>query len=302
MTSARARAAYLAYRAGAELARVIPPPIGEPTTRGLARGLRRASPDRRRVVEATLRRVTAGALDGAALDRAVRTVFANYGRYWYELFRLPELGPAEVEGRFRIEGFEHVEAAAAAGRGVILALPHLGNYDWAGAWLALRGYPPVVVVEAVEPPELFEWFRETRSRLGMDVVALGPGAGAAVGRALEAGRVVCLLSDRDLSGTGVPVEFFGEPTTLPEGPALFALRRGAALLPVGCYLTPDGGHLTVVRPPVTVERVGRLRDDVARVTRSLAGELEELIRSDPEQWLLLQPNWPSDRDLIGAPR
>ena len=224
VTSARARAAFLAYRAGAELARVVPPPIGEPTTRGLARGLLRASSGRRRVVEATLRRVTGGGLEGVALDRAVRTVFANYGRYWYELFRLPDLTADEVRGRFRIEGFHHIEVAAAEGRGVILALPHLGNYDWAGAWLALRGYPPVVVVEALEPPELFEWFRSTRTRLGMDVVPLSPAAAAQVSRALTAGRIVCLLADRDLSGTGVEVVFFGEPTTLPEGPALLALR------------------------------------------------------------------------------
>jgi KDO2-lipid IV(A) lauroyltransferase len=259
-----------------------------------------ASAGRRRVVEATLRRVTGGRLQGAALDRAVRTVFANYGRYWYELFRLPDASPDDVRDGFRIEGFEHVEAAAAEGRGVILALAHLGNYDWAGAWLALQGYPPVVVVEPVEPPELFAWFRSTRGRLGMDVVPLGPTAGAEVGRALEAGRVVCLMSDRDLSGTGVGVEFFGEPTTLPEGPALFALRRGSALLPGGCYLTPDGGHLTVVRPPVPVARAGRLRDDVARVTQRLAHELEDLIRADPEQWLLLQPNWAADRELVEA--
>ena len=127
------------------------------------------------------------------------------------------------------------------GAGTIVALPHLGNYDYAGAWLATRGYPPVVVAEPVEPPELFNWFVATRRRLGMNVVALGPDAAGGVMRALRENRVVCLVCDRDLAGDGVAVEFFGECTTLPAGPATLALRTGAALLPVGTYLLPPVG-------------------------------------------------------------
>src|SRR5205085_7976812 len=114
--------------------------------------------------------------------------------------------------------------------------------------------------------------------------------------ALRANEVACLLCDRDLAGTGIPVEFFGERTTLPGGPAALALRTGAALLPAAVYFEGRHGHRGVVRPPVPVERTGRLRDAVARVSQALAGELECLIRDAPDQWHLFQPNWPSDRD------
>jgi KDO2-lipid IV(A) lauroyltransferase len=150
--------------------------------------------------------------------------------------------------------------------------------------------------EALDPPELFEWFVDLRQRLGMTVVPLGPSAAGAVMRALRNNEVVCLLCDRDLERTGVEVEFFGERTTLPAGPAMLGLRTGAPILPTGVYFTPRyNGHHAIVRPPVPAQRIAdSLRDDVSRVTQSLARELELLIRRHPEQWHLFQPNWPSD--------
>ena len=127
----------------------------------------------------------------------------------------------------------------------------------------------------------------------MTVVPVGSAATGAVARALRANEVVCLLCDRDIQGGGVEVEFFGERTSLPAGPATLALRTGAPVLPCAVYF--DGAsHHGVVRPPLAVEREGRLREDVRRITQDLAHELEGLIRRAPEQWHLLQPNWPSD--------
>jgi lauroyl/myristoyl acyltransferase len=125
-------------------------------------------------------------------------------------------------------------------------------------------------------------------------VALGPEAGTAVLRRLHQGGIVGLLCDRDILGTGVEVAFFGEITTMPSGPATLALRTGAAILPTAVYFQAGRCHHGVVRPPVPVERTGRFRDDVARITQLLAQEFEVLIRPAPEQWHLLQPNWPSD--------
>jgi KDO2-lipid IV(A) lauroyltransferase len=226
--------------------------------------------------------------------------FDSYGRYWLELFRLPKDARGPLAARIHVDGFEHVEAGLAAGNGVILALPHVGGWDYAGAWLAQQGHPPTVVVEPVEPPELFEWFADARRALGMTVVQLGPDAGRVVLGALRRNQVVCLLSDRDLTGDGVEVEFFGERTRLPGGPATLALRTGAPLLPVAVYFRGRGGHHGVVQPPVPTDRQGRLRDDVARVTQELARRFEELIGAAPDQWHLLQPNWPSDSDEPGA--
>jgi KDO2-lipid IV(A) lauroyltransferase len=149
----------------------------------------------------------------------------------------------------------------------------------------------------VEPPELFEWFVDLRRSLGMTIVPLGADAGTAVLKTLKDNGLVALVCDRDISGAGVEVEFFGERTTLPSGPATLALRTGAPLLPTAVYFRGRRGHLAVVRPPLEIERVGRFRDDVTRVTQALAGELEALIRHAPEQWHLMQPNWPSDHQV-----
>jgi lauroyl/myristoyl acyltransferase len=288
-----ARASYLAYRAGAELARVVPARVGKPAARVVGRGLALAMVSRRRQVERNLRRATAGELSGVALQKAVAETFDSYTRYWLELFRLPD----DARGGLEVDmvGREHFEAGFEAGRGVIAALPHVGGWDYGGAWFATQGYRPTVVVEPVEPPELFEWFASVRRDLGMTVVGLGPEAGRTLLRALRENQVVCLLCDRDLTGDGVEVEFFGETTTLPAGPATLALRTGAPLLPVAVYFRPRGGHHAVVQAPIPAQREGRLRDDVARVTQALAHHFEELIRAAPEQWHLMQPNWPSDR-------
>jgi KDO2-lipid IV(A) lauroyltransferase len=249
-------------------------------------------PSRRRQVERNLRRATAGELRGLALRKAVGATFDSYTRYWLELFRLPKEVGGELE--MEVSGKENIARAIEEGSGAILALPHVGGWEFAGAWLTTQGWPPTVVVEPIEPPELLEWFASTRRALGMTVVELGPESGTAVLRALRENRVVCLVCDRDLTGDGVEVEFFGEVTTLPGGPATLALRTGSPLLPAAVYFDPDGGHHAVVQQPVPTHREGRLRDDVARVTQTLAHRFEELIRAAPEQWHLMQPNWPSD--------
>jgi KDO2-lipid IV(A) lauroyltransferase len=236
------------------------------------------------------------------LRRAVRRNFASYGRYWVDSFRLPEMPIDEVDRGMTTIGLEHIKRAVASGTGPIVVLPHLGGWEWAGFWMALvQGFTVTVVVELVEPPALFDFFAEFREQLGMHIVPLGPEAAPAVLRAIREGHVLCLLSDRDIEGTGVEVEFFGERTTLPAGPATLALRTGAPLVPTACYFKASGGVFGHVRPPVPAERQAkRLRDDVTRITQDLAHELEGLIRRAPDQWHLQQPNWPSDYEALAA--
>jgi phosphatidylinositol dimannoside acyltransferase len=250
---------------------------------------------RTKQVTRNLRRVYGPQFTGAALRRSVAATFDSYGRYFYELFRLPGTPKAWIDAHTRVTGAEHIADAIAAGKGLVLALPHLGNWDFAGAWLAGQGYRVTVVAEPVDPPELFEWFVETRRRLGMRVIPLSPTAAAEVLRALRANEAVCLLCDRDLTGDGIEVEFLGERTTLPAGPAALALRAGAPLCPVGCYFRPEGNHEIRILDPIDTARTGSIRADVARVTQDLAYRFDDLIRSEPEHWHLMQPNWPSDR-------
>jgi phosphatidylinositol dimannoside acyltransferase len=208
---------------------------------------------------------------------------------------VPDLTAEQIQATFTIDGEHHLREALSQGKGVVLALPHLGGWEWAGRWVSDQGWKITVVVEPLQPPELYDWFVGFRESLGMNVVPLGPDAASVVGKALRENHVVCLLCDRDLQGNGVEVEFFGEKTTLPPGPAFLALRTGAALLPTAVYFTPErDGHAAIIRPPLPLPKSGSFRDDVAVLTQQLAGELEWLIRQAPEQWHLFQPNWPSD--------
>jgi phosphatidylinositol dimannoside acyltransferase len=282
------------YRLGSLAARMMPGPMAAGAAASIGFGASFASPAKRKMVERHLQRVNPR-LTGSALRLAVQQAFDYYARYYVESFRLPTMTKDAVSRPFTIEGWQQVLDGLEVGNGVILALPHLGGWEWAGRWMTDQGFKMTVVVEALDPPELFEWFADLRKDLGMTVVPTGPKAGPAVLKALRANETVCLLCDRDLDRSGVEVEFFGEKTTLPAGPATLSIRTGAALLPVGCYFTSRyNGHHSVVRPPIPTIRRGGLREDVARVTQALARELEFLIRRAPEQWHLFQPNWPSD--------
>jgi lauroyl/myristoyl acyltransferase len=251
---------------------------------------------RHRLVAHHLRRIYGAALTDVELERRVSASFASYGRYWAESLRLPSLSLERVEAGLASDGFEHLFGALSRGQGVIVALPHLGGWEWAGTWMARRGYPVSVVVEGLDPPEVFDWFVEFRRSLGLEVIRVGPGAGAASLRALRANRVLCLLCDRVVGQTpGVKVELFGAPTSLPAGPVTLAYRIGAPLVAGAVYYAPGRpDHLAVIRPPLLLDRRGSLRDDVRRGTQALAVELEALIRRAPTQWHMMQPNWPGD--------
>ncbi|MDQ1435762.1 MAG: phosphatidylinositol dimannoside acyltransferase [Actinomycetota bacterium] len=288
----RGQLTTLTYRGAARVAQAVP----ERLLPGLGRVVGRVGgwPQRaNREMSARHQRRVTGRRDPAA----VHGVFHWYGRYWLEILRLPaDVRNGAVDPNFTIEGYEHVTEALAKGKGAILALPHLGGWEWAAAWMAKRGHHMLAVVEPLDPPELLEWFARQREAIGLEVVPIGADVSRTVLRALRDNRIVCLLSDRDLTGDGVEVEFFGERTTLPAGPATLALRTGASLLPVAVYFEDGRGHRGVVRPPISTARHGGLRDDIGRITQCLAHEFEALIRVAPEQWHLLQPNWPSDRE------
>jgi KDO2-lipid IV(A) lauroyltransferase len=283
-----------AYRAGALAARFTPALVANGLVSPLGVGAQFASPERRSVIERNLRRADPS-LRGLRMRRAVQESFDFYAKYYIESFRLPTMSARAVNASFVEEGYHQIVEARRQGTGVILALPHLGGWEWAGRWLVDQGHPVTVVVEKLDPPELFEWFVELRQKLGMTVVALGPDVAARIATALSENHVVCLLCDRDIQRNGPQVEFFGEKTTLPPGPALFGLRTEAPVLPTAVYFTDRfDGHLGAVGHPLPTERAGRLRDDVDRITQELAHRLEALIRRAPTQWHMFQPNWPSD--------
>lgn len=258
--------------------------------------------DRRTVVERNLERVTESSLSNDEKRIRVSETFAQYGRYYLDSFRLPSLSARKIDAGFTYTGYEHITGPLAEGTSPILVLPHLGGWEWAAFWLTkVKGHKVTAVVEELEPPELFEWFKSFRESLGMTVVPVGPQAGPAIMDALSAGHIVCLLADRLVGdASSVTVEFFGEPTKLPAGPATLALRTGSPLVPVAVYFDGDS-HFADCQPAIPAVREGTFRSDVTRVTQLMAYEFERFIRAAPEQWHVLQPGWPSDFRALGRP-
>ena len=230
-------------------------------------------------------------------SRHARRMFAAYGRYWAEAFWVRPRRHAEIEAATETEGLDHIRRALAEGRGMILAVPHVGNWEIAAPVGLRLGLRMVAVAEDLPNRWVRDWFVRLRNQLGIGIVLAT--RGSSVMRELEeviAGNgAVALLCDRNLRSKGVEVTFFGEATTLPAGPVTLALRTGAPLIPVGSFFLPGGGHRVVVRQPIAFPRDGGRRGALEEGTQRLAEALEELIRTAPDQWHLLQPNWPSDR-------
>ncbi len=290
------------FKAGSFLARTVPDGVATSVARagGFAAGL--MAGDAGTIVGRNLERVYGRPLSDIEKKRKIAETFEWYGRYYVESFRLPDVSVDELDRGFSYDGVASIEANCGPGKsGAILALPHLGTWEWAAFWLArVIKVKVTAIVEPLQPPELFEWFVGLRESLGMEIHPLGPDAGKQIIDALGRGHLVCLLCDRDLQGTGVPVEFFGEKTTLPGGPAMIALRTGVPLMPAAVPWRDHARH-GWCRPPLKIERTKgvRLRDDIQRVTQMIADEFELMIRETPEQWHLLNPNWPSDYEVLG---
>jgi KDO2-lipid IV(A) lauroyltransferase len=248
------------------------------------------------MVSDNLRRVLDAAVtDQDIIDQWARRSFRAYARYWVEGARLGRTSATEVEQRTFVDGLGYLAEGLAAGNGVIMALPHVGSWEYGGAFLATQGMPMTSVAERIEPPELFEFFVKQRAAMGLTIVPLDEFSGRSVIATLRRGGLVGLLSDRDVAGNGIEVEFFGEATTMPAGPATLALRTGARLVTGAVYSGPGPDHRAIVEPPLDTTRRGPLRQDVARLTQEIATRFEGLIRRAPEQWHVFQPLWLSDR-------
>lgn len=286
----RHRLFYLLFRGAMALFGILPEPVALALGR-IAGWLYRPFAGGRKVMALRHMRRVLG--KGAVAERAATEMFTNYGRYWAEVLWVRRRRLGAVRAQTIVEGGEHLQAAFDAGSGAIVALPHVGNWEVAGPVAGEHGFHLVAVAEELPNRHITSWFVRLRRDFGIEVVHPRRGVTRRLEEVLRAGGMVALLCDRDLNGRGVEVEFFGEKTTLPAGPLALARRTGAAVLPVGSFFSPGRGHRLVVRPPISV--VGP--DPEHQGIKKLADALEELVRMHPEQWHLLQPNWPSDRSV-----
>ncbi|WP_369137781.1 phosphatidylinositol mannoside acyltransferase [Modestobacter versicolor] len=283
------------YAAGWRAVRLLPEPVARSLFAGAGSLAAARRGPRARQLRANLDVATGGRLDDAALDDLTRRGMRSYARYWQEAFRLPTLTRERIVASSDLPGREHLERAVAGGRGVVLALPHSGNWDAAGVWLVdLLGGPFVTVAERLRPESLYRRFVDYRENLGMRIVPLTGGerpSSTVLREWLTAGGTACLLVDRDLSGAGVPVTFFGRRTTMPGGPALLAAQTGAVLLPAVCQFDGAGWRF-VVHPPVPVDGPGRLRERVTTAMQQVADAFATTIAEQPEDWHVLGRVWP----------
>lgn len=246
-------------------------------------------------LEKNLARVTGKAETDPELRELSRTAMRSYLRYWLETFRLPVYSKERICSGMHVSGDKQIHENVNAGRGVVIALPHMGNYDHAGAWLVYQGHALSTVAERLKPESLFERFVAYRESLGFEILPLTGGTSSfgTLARRLREGGVVCLVSDRDLTATGVEVEFFGRTARMPGGPAALAVQTGAALLPVTLWFEGDDWGARV-HEEIPAPQAGERQEKVQAMTQALADVFAEGIAAHPEDWHMLQKVWVED--------
>ncbi len=250
------------------------------------------------VLEGNLRRVAGPSVTGKQLRALSRQTLRSYARYWLESFRLPVLSQDRIQADMHATGEETLQGNLAAGRGVIIALPHTGNYELAGVWIIHRGVGKfTTVAERLKPESLFRRFLDFREGLGMEVLPASGGDSrfGVLAQRLRAGGLVCLVSDRDVTGRGIEVEFFGEKARMMAGPAALAVQTGAALLPTTLWFDGDGWGARI-GDEVPVPEAGTRREKVAVMTQAVARAYEDGIRAHPQDWHMLQKVFVADLD------
>ena len=226
-------------------------------------------------------------------ESLIRASLASYARYWREAFRLPSMDLPAVARRLDevFIGADRLAAAVDSGRGGVLALPHSGNWDMAGVWLANTHGTFATVAERLKPESLYRRFIEYRESLGFEVFPLSGGERPpfeALAERLRANKFVCLMAERDLTRSGVEVDFFGEPTRMPAGSAKLAIETGAPLFPAHVHYDGDDCVVDVQ------EALDTSSGDVTVITQALADRFATNIAAHPADWHMLQPQWLAD--------
>ena len=252
-------------------------------------GYRRNSKRVRRLRENYRRILMSGksAIDASELERLVREGLRNSMRYWCETFRISDWSIEFARSKTTIEGLDNLQEAYASRSGVIVAVPHAGNWDHAGYVITSLGMPVHTVAEHLEPERLFIKFLEHRNRMGMTVLDLDKSPMPELARFLKAGQLVALVSDRDLSKSGIDVKFFGETARMPAGAAALAFDTGAKLLTAFVRYTGTGIAIQF-STPLNVNRSMDRSTEIRRVTQVIADEFERSIAANPESWHMLQ--------------
>ena len=228
-------------------------------------------------------------LDGAQLEFLVNAGMRSYLRYWCDTFRFPNWDKERINSTVTVTREELLVDGIKSGRGVIVALPHAGNWDHAGAYFCLKGIHLVTVAERLKPERLFNEFLRYRQAMGMEVLALDSRSIATLAQRLREGHLIALVADRDLSKSGIDVDFFGKPARMPAGPAVLALKTGAIFLTAFVNYTKNGIHITF--DEISIPESGSQEEKVSVLVQKSADNFEQGIRRHPQDWHMLQMIW-----------
>jgi lauroyl/myristoyl acyltransferase len=228
-------------------------------------------------------------LDERELDALLTAGLRSYLRYWCDTFRFPDWSLEKIAATVEVTNEHLLMDAIAAGTGVIVALPHSGNWDHAGAYFCGKGVKLVTVAERLKPEALFRKFLAYREAMGMEVLALDSRVIAILAKRLRAGQLVALVADRDLSRTGITVKFFEGQARMPAGPAILALSTGAPLVTAYVSYTRTGIHIDFrqIHIPVT----GSKEEQISTLVQQCADNFHDGIARHPEDWHMLQRIW-----------
>ncbi|MEU6659402.1 phosphatidylinositol mannoside acyltransferase [Streptomyces sp. NPDC046821] len=295
MSTARERLTDALYGAGWSTVKKLPEPAATRLGRTIADIAWKKRGKSVLRLESNLARVVPDATP-ERLKELSRAGMRSYLRYWMESFRLPSWSPDRIRNGFDVADVHHLTDGLAADKGVILALPHLGNWDLAGAWVTTELETPfTTVAERLKPETLYDRFVAYRESLGMEVLPhSGGSAFGTLARRLRAGGLVCLVADRDLSESGVPVRFFGDTARMPAGPSILAQQTGALLLPVTLWYDDSPVMRGRVHPPVEVPQTGTRAEKTSVMAQALADAFATGIAEHPEDWHMLQRLWLAD--------
>ena len=291
--------AYVGFRAATGLFGLLPErwirAIGESGGRWVARRRTDSYP----LLRSHMRRAMGPNADAAAVDGAVTDMYRYYGRYWTETFWFRPRRRPEILRSIERVNFEPVYRSIEAGHPRIFALPHLGNWEVAGMIAEEIGTPVVAVAEHLPNQRITDWFIDIRNRFGIEIILTSDSNRTRkLIRVLKGGGAIALVADRDVTGRGIPVTFFGEETSMPGGPVALAELTGADLFPIGAYFKEGKGYRIVVHDPVPIPDLPTREERIAAGAQEFAKVLEGIIEEAPSQWHLFQPNWPSDEHLV----
>jgi len=281
---------YYAFRLAGALVPLIPQRLGY-TLAGLLAWVISILPlPVNRVLRANLRQVLGPEPDAREVRRLARAALRNSVVNYYELFLLPSLSLEKINQRVSIQGMEHGRQALAARKGLIITMPHFGNFNLASQLINYYQVPVTMVAEDLEPPEFYDYVTSLRASHGIKAVPVSQSLRPIV-RALRANEAVGLAADRDVTGGGEWLPFFGALARIPVGHVKLALRTGAPILLCFVVRESDRHSRVYVEEPLFLTPSGDFERDVREGARRIVTLMERYIRAYPDQWLAFQPVW-----------